>query len=133
MKRFALTLSVSLFVLCICLCFVSCSKDDDKGEPSTMSRVYRTSKHVIDINADMGVIDGRHHWQLYSCRYIDVIEIKSSTSLYKYQLHDPNCVKYGHTEYQPDIYGVESDWNYFNDNWQYNRKNLEEFLNSAAL
>lgn len=92
-----------------------------------MSRVYRTSKHVIDINADMGVIDGRQTWTSYRCKYIDVIEIKSSTSIYKYQVHDPNCVKNGHTKYQPDIYGVESDWNYFNDNWQYNRKNLDEF------
>lgn len=125
MKKFAV-FSVFLFALCTFLCFASCSKDDGKGEPGTMSRVYRTSKHVIDINADMGVIDGRQTWTLYSCTYIDVIEIKSSTSLYKYQVHDPNCVK-EHTKYQSNIYGVESDWNFFNDYWQYNRKDLEEF------
>ena len=61
---------------------------------------------------------------------MNIIEFTGGKYLKKYQIHSNNCVP-GHIKWEADIFGTESDWNHWNDDWKFNRKQIEDLTDKA--
>ena len=126
-KNFYVCLSAIMMAATLSVSFTSCNGDDEVVPPKSISTTYRTNvadslyilKHKVGQEVD-----------LVFCKHINIIEFTGGVYLKKYQIHSNNCVS-GHIKWQADIFGTESDWNHWNDDWKYNRKQIENLTYEA--
>ena len=124
-KNFYVCLSAIMMAATLSVSFTSCKNDDDDVvPPKSISTIYRSNvvdslykyEYTVGINNIKEV-------NFVFCKHINIIEFTGGVYLKKYQIHSNDCVS-GHIKWQADIFGTESDWNHWNDDGKYNRKQI---------
>ena len=124
-KNFYVCLSAIMMAATLSVSFTSCKNDDDDVvPPKSISTIYRSNvvdslykyEYTVGINNIKEV-------NFVFCKHINIIEFTGGVYLKKYQIHSNDCVS-GHIKWQADIFGTESDWNHWNDDWKYNRRTV---------
>lgn len=128
-KRINVCLSAIVMGAILSIGFTSCKNDDGVEPPKSLSTIYRTN--VADSIYKFEYVIGHiKEIDLVFCKYINIIEFTGGNYLKKYQIHSNDCVS-KHIKWEADIWGTESNWNHWNDDWKYNRKRIE-YLTYAA-